>query len=1143
MEPETALMPRKLVYETPLASAGRIIIAAPADADKSVGIRRLAEGLSRYAPVDIWADPPETAMTKASGPVIVIGNLADSRCVRHLYYHYLCVTDRWYPGPQGYEIRTLLNPFATGHNLVHVGYSDEKGLAAALDALPGKLADPLPYLSEVRATRLPIADNEVYKIRHGEPAQFDWQVSNRFDDALKGYLGYLTGDRDLLEQYAELWKTVIGCGLGPTEKIVQTHIFMWSRVVVWRLLEQTGMIREDMRVPILQFVYDWAESSEGYRHLDIPFYNSPYFPRHNHGTIPAMGLIYAADYFETHYPRRTEAKVWRQAADATFAPYMNGSWKAICDGLCHGWWLTLPPILEYGLMDPEHRYFENGGARRAAENAVAIVNNRGWMPSAGDSDLMCAFPGYSLRVAAAYYEDGTYKFVHDTAPVYRSLYAMWGGIPVLRAFATDLPAAEPIGHVGITIVPMDPLIYNMSEREPEMAQWVFEAPPSVPLESCFDKIALRSGWHKDDDYMLIDGLGSKGASHAYADAMGIHDYSRFGVTCIVTEDLIFFPEPESHSLVTVTKDGESGIIPCFAELQASGTDEAGHAYLRMRLPGYAGTDWIREVFFLPGCCAVFHDTIVANEEGSYAVEAHFRIPSRIRLTQDGLTSFRKSDSVGEVAFIMKSRCSEPAVLLAEDVPVHLNYRNHPGEPQPLSPEDDFVVAWKRRYQTDDVCLTAFTTRSAVRLKAGESVSITHSAQIRGPGEAECSFMLENGNIVLSCGDKRTVLTTHRQGSREPTPPLVLPASPPSALPAPQAAVGRTRVARFDASGVVLKRCGADRLLCALADGTLAMIGTDGGSLWQTRLEGTIHDFSVLEDTGSAAIFVGHGDDRLTALDADGRRVWERTIVREPCPWPWWELPYPTAVQVACGRFGDRTLLAVGCGDIQMRLFDSEGNQLWMWRYNEGVPGRIRVADVDGDGVNEIIVGGDISTDNSTCRILNDRGEMLWELIVEGWTSRMTALEWKITADGRKLIACGANRGRNLRLYALATETAHDQQSLLCVRLGGWVTGIVLDDATDTLYAGTSQGFLCAYSFAGDKLWFRMFARGIVGLFAVKDRLLVVESDGRLHLLSKAGETLFAGEEALPAQCLVPDGELLYAASGREIYRLAVADGR
>ncbi|HRX41506.1 MAG TPA: hypothetical protein P5315_01915, partial [Clostridia bacterium] len=53
------------------------------------------------ASVSVEQNSDDRNMVHAGGPVIVIGNLADNKCVERLYYDFLSATDRWYPGPEG----------------------------------------------------------------------------------------------------------------------------------------------------------------------------------------------------------------------------------------------------------------------------------------------------------------------------------------------------------------------------------------------------------------------------------------------------------------------------------------------------------------------------------------------------------------------------------------------------------------------------------------------------------------------------------------------------------------------------------------------------------------------------------------------------------------------------------------------------------------------------------------------------------------------------------------------------------------------------------------------------------------------------------------------------------------------------------
>lgn len=1128
MPPDSPLPiePRRVSRTTPLAGPGPLAIAAPVESEGLRAAERLAGALGRLGvEAEALADPPPSLLHEADRPVFLLGNLADSRCARDLYHRLLCVTDRCYPGPGGYELRTLLDPLGTGHNIIHLGYSDDDGLAAGLEALLERLTDPLPFLSEVRPSRLPLCAEDVEGIHRTPLPRLPWQIANFCHGDHKGYLAYLTGDATLLEEYHTAWRAVLACGYERNEKIVQPHLFMLSHVGTWRLLEAVGLIPDGLQRGILGYIRGWAQSPDGVEHLRHTIYQSPHYPRQNHGLVPALALMYAADYFQRHHPDLPEPAEWLRVARQVFAPYQS-SWKPICDGLCHAWYVSQPLIQEYALLDPEHRHFAAGGARLAADCAVAVVNNQGWMPSAGDSDLPWALPGPSLRIAAEWYRDGAYAFVHNRAPEFLRLRAGEVASPT-RAFDVGLAETAPPTPL-ITVVPMDPLVYDVWSHHPELASGVTDTPPAVPIGSCFDKLAVRTGWGVDDDYLLIDGLG--GGSHSYADAASILDYARFGLSCIVCEDNLVWSAPEHHSMVTVTRDGQMGPVPSFPALEASEADADGNAYLRIVLPGFAGADWVREICLRRGRCLVVHDTVIAREVGEFAVEAHFRTPARAELSGRQMRNRRHSATAGPVEFLLTC-VTDGAALSLDEIPIGLVYRQKIDD-APVSVLDDPEAMWRLRYQADDIALSAFTSRLAARMAPGQSVSLTHLAQIRGQGEPELTLGCEAGGLLLSDGTDRW----HLPVCHGPAEPIER-----RRVPAARAVLPVAEIATLPAPVTCLTERPDGGALCGTEDGTVAALGPDGNSLWRYRVEGPVHDMAA-PVAESPVVLIGHGAAGLTALDDAGGVLWQRTIVREPCPWPWWELLTPAPVQVAGGVFAGETLFAIGCGDIQVRLLDSEGNQRWMWRYNEGVPGRIRVADVDGDGVPEILVGGDILSDQSTCRILTHEGRVKADLAVEGWTSSMTALDWA-TVGGRPLLACGATRGRNLHLYDLSGIGPGRPEHLFEKRLGGTVTALVIDARRGLLVVGTSQGFVLGYELDGALRWSRLLAEGIVHLLPWDERFIAQQRSGQCCFVSADGEVAPAEADGPAWRCVCPAAGGYWVASDCELRRLAVIPGQ
>ena len=1104
-------VPRPLETQTPLQRNTPVLIASPRSAHGQRAAKSIHGALQDMGLLArILEDPDSQLLREATSPIVVVGNLADSRSVRMLYFNTLCATDLWYPGPSGYELRTLCDPFGSGHNVILVGFSDAEGATAAGEKLISRLDDPLLHLKDLRVTRLPMSVDEVAECRDEPLPTSIWEVANTTQGDLKGYLYYLTGEPELGAAYRDAWRAIIASGYGKNDKIVQSHLYSLARYQPWQLVEHMDLFSDEERLAITRFFYGWAESEEGWQHVaNCRRVQSPKFPRQNHELIPALTLMYTADYYEAHYPDVPGPDHWRSIGHRVFEPY-GPSWKPLCDGLCHGWWMSQPVMLEYALLDRSHRYFEAGGARRAAECAMAIINNSGWLPTAGDCDLRRQFPGPSLRVAAAYYGDGRFRFAHDLASPNRRLAAL---TTLPRAFDTGLAPQRPDEMMGVTVVPMDPLIYHVWDRDPEMAPVAVTCPPAAPIERCFDKLSVRTGWELTDDYFLMDGLG--GGSHSYDDAAGIVEYARLGVSLIVQEDNFVLSAPAHHSVVTVVRNGEAGVIPGFAILEGNETDAAGVVYLRTRLKDYAGADWVREVHLYPGQCVAIVDTVTANEAGDFAVEAHFRTPTRLELQGRQATGCRKSPCVDFVDVRIESLC-DPTQLSTQEEPVDLRYQKTSDK-----------ARWRDRYHTDEMILTAFSAREATHLAPGESVRLVHLVQGCAPGEQ----MIHLADIAPNLRSFDIQHPTAR------------------APDAPVRASGAAPTSLFDAQDQITALCALDdgSIVVGTKGGTLSLVAQDGSNRWTAQLEGPVRDIGVAQGS-TPLLAAGHGLASLTGFDLAGDSLWSTVIEREPCPWPWWELPTPAAVQVAGGVSNDEPFFAVGCGDIQLRCFDGSGSEQWRWRYNEGVPGRVAITEVDNSGEPRIIVGGDILSDQSTCRILQPDGELLAELLVEGWTSMQTALAFG-TAGGNRLIACGASRGANLHLFRLAEMGAGGQspdgQSVVdnswerqwMQRLGGSVTGIHIAGAHERVLVGTSQGFVLCYDLDGHLIWHRLLEQGVAHVTPLGDGVLVVDASGGLRRVNLEG--VVEQMDPLPTTCsfAVSSTSTALLASGSELFRI------
>ena len=112
-----------------------VTIIAPQDDRYAAEIKELQKVIQETGStlVNIVQDNntrPEALLSTQS--LIVVGNMATSRYIRKLYEQWYTFLDLKYPGPGGSVVRTLNDPYATGHNIILLGGSDDAGVRQAV---------------------------------------------------------------------------------------------------------------------------------------------------------------------------------------------------------------------------------------------------------------------------------------------------------------------------------------------------------------------------------------------------------------------------------------------------------------------------------------------------------------------------------------------------------------------------------------------------------------------------------------------------------------------------------------------------------------------------------------------------------------------------------------------------------------------------------------------------------------------------------------------------------------------------------------------------------------------------------------------------------------------------------------------------
>jgi len=1083
---------RKIDRLTSISHERGLIIAAAEEKSSMAAAERIKNKMAQLGyPAEIRYNPDYMLFREATSPVIVMGNLANSKCVEYLYYKLLCVTDKFYPGNGGYNIRTILNPFGTGFNIIHIGYSDEKGLENATNLFLNKFANPIPCLNEVSYERLPYGEEYVERIRKS-PIPEDPGLIRSIHTSfwwLMGYIAYLTGDKEQLGKYLDAWKMLIKESEKNPALGNNTHLYMLSHVESWRMLEHSGMLPDDMRGSMEKSIFSWAESSEGKGYAERNAGDK--IPSHNHSMFCGLGLAYAADFFESHYKEISQPDEWRRVADNVFYSFNNGGWKPFCDDSAYSTQVTLPLVCMYSIFDDSHRFLNKDG-REAADWLKAIMGQNSFVPSYGDGTLNHPFPAALLRVLSHYYKDGELKYMLDTAPDDRKRLPE---IELHRMFDSGVEKTELKKPPLITVVPMDSFIYHANDREE--GKKLSATPPEGPIEDCFDKISIRTGWKEEDEFLLLDGLGSNGA-HAYSDAMGILDYTSKGITWLVEENCYRWPEPENCSILTITRDGYASDIPGFALLEEKKALDESTIYLRMKSPNNNGADWIREVFLIKGIGVVFNDTVLANTDGEYVASAHFRTPGIAELDGNLMKCDRKNKSGDIYELRLSGYGSGEISQVIDKMTIGDTFFSCGGLEDKDNQYDHGIITaelgremWEKRYNESSIIVTRLSTNISSVLKKGEAMSVTHLVETAKREDKAINISFKDGGISLELQDRNLFLPVKKYNipRKEGA----------SATQEQYAGMDIKQDIALQDEIILFKTIDSRNYFAAQKNNNLIYV-SNGIIKWEKHLKGKIHDIEYCsEDKGM--ILAGNGNNSLTAIDMEGNMLWEANTVRIPTIFSNWEKNHPQVLKIKHAFVHSKPIIAAGCGDNHVRIYDLAGKLQRAFYIYATVPDIIEFIDYDGDGEVEVLAAGSEESNQGAFYVHDLHGKPKNNIYVGKWLCIFKSHH--ILKEGNKLrIALGMNYSENFKII----EVENGETRTVSARsLGGMVSSLCADGENNTYYAGTSKGYVMAFDKTGLFQWSVNVKAAVKSVFYLEGRLIVICRDGHVWTLSADGK--------------------------------------
>ena len=1074
-----ALAPLNL--ETPLAGAA---IVAPAEGE----FRRVAEEVRRDVAALTGSDLPlldEAAFSGAAAlpaGVVAIGHAANNQLLRRMHsLKYLGDGDT---PSDGLRAISMHNPFGDGHNvLAALGYTPEvaaRSAARLLGALvqrdgmwqmPGRvqIAEPAPATPDPAGTRRAFADAS--RSGTGRPSAF------------------LTALRHLNAAGEERWArafvemvTPYATGQIPLSFWLMSAVDFWTQglVTLWDAAEEFPFFTDEERLLVANFVAsctEYCHDSITYQKWRLAESEHQVF---NHHTFPASGLYFGARYLRVHGYALPELDGWTDKALRIFARAAEAG-RSFDEGGAGYSWLVGNHLLDVSLAHGDTSYARSEKLKRYADLAVVIQNNQFELVPFGDCGGYHSGgtgAGNILLRAAEWHNAPGYKWVAERhAPAAAQA----------DVLARAVPSAPPQEHLGLFVLPLDPVIHRWMGL-PRFPNYPLpNVLPNVPAEQSFDKLSFRGGWGPNDDYLLLQGFGD--GQHGHPDANAISQFQVNGRLFLAESDYIR-RMPKQHNMVMVLRDGAHGPIPSTARLDLA-REFPGGAVTQTSLVDYNGCDWQRTLIWLAGDCLVCVDTLRARAAGDYALRCYWRTLAETEQTDRGL----HTDHQGEHFHVIELTESERRL---DTEPIPLNATQYP----------------EYRYGAG---IPHFLCESqSVRLEAGEEACFVNLLLPNGQSaEPRRSIKWQEYGQYGQYGRSRGAT------SELPTLPI-LPTLPTPADTAGFVVAGDGPALTVDAAGFQVaggeRQAFANPLLgvgapARPAPSAAALPPAEAREQWHVSLPAPA---TCMAPTGDGGALVGCEDGSVVVVDRAGEA---RRLAKAG----------ERIGAVAAGRlWGEKeaTFLAAGY-DATLRLVRPDGTERLVVDLPDGshLPawGRgLCLADLDGDGRLWPVVG----TAAWRVHAVNPDGSLRWTVDTASHSTTCLAAG-DLNGDGRDEIAVATVYFCLPALTADGERLWQDEDYNDYWQAGPNFPFVAIGDvdgdgAPEVVTVGSDTLVHCI-SHTGEKKWTLSVGDEAAGLALSGERIAVASLTGDLHLLNGRGERLWRVPLGSPCTALALAG--------------------
>jgi len=1108
-------------------------------------------GAVRQAITDACGTRPEVIPQSAFDPtlfaqahVIACGHMAENAALRRLYTARACFVDTFFPGSDGYFVKSVSDPFGHDKNCVVVGASSNAGLDNALAVFGDLVQHSDGTLKRIHAHRFDHAlppQPEASELATMIQSQLDiwgrgWSASPFRGGQLMNYMWhyYLTDH----EVWGRAIAPIFAGSLAPwraerRDYPESYHCFfnLQSFIHLWDLIEDSPLYSSADRRSAVTMFGDLFEHLAGLFYLreDV---NPPGEPRQNHATFIALNLAVGHDYMARRYQIDTFAPS-QEAVERIFAGQAR-CYKPNDDAGVGYAWHVPQETLYYYLYKNNYAFIDDGHVGDLCRLAGMSVDNMRSEAGYGDTSGYAAFSPngwnghlWPLMVSTWHQRNPEHLWLLN--------WLGQGKTPSLSQVLSGLYAAVDFTEEGSVLegcTPTEPtdLLGICAVDLPQPAlDWVHRRTPEAhhpdPHKRYIDKLSLRRNFDPQDEYLLLEGVGT--FCHGHEDTNAVLRLTWKNRAWLADVDYIR-AAPKFHNSITVNRDGlgtleapgEGVVIPPLAMLEVC--DESPiFGLVQTQAARYNGLDWRRNICWRKGRYFVVLDQLHSRQAGTYHCICHWRLIGEVAAQDTGLHLHQQ----GEDFYLRNADDIDNEIVPdphggglwggyphADAVPQVLYQRASAD----LAPQE--TLTFHNLFTPYDHIHIERLDEGLVRITDGPETSILGSGKVRlGDVDIEGALFalhLDADRVTIQgaerlgfserwedLGGKARVLDVQNsEWAHQLQQAIAAPAQtrPSRRPPLPTQPTGGLHLAwdRTLEAEVNTVALDAETLLVGTQDGQVARCTlTDGNALWQQQLDDPAFStlLSDIDGDGQAEALVGTTQSDLFVLDGSGAERWSCELTNISG-----RGAHVSAIATADLEGDGRLSVLAATAGWYVNAFAADGTKLWANWIRYHVITTLQVADVDGDGRAEVLVGNVYS---SPLSVHNFDGSFRWSTLEQ------------VGAEGN---ATTPRRGIHLTHMQLADVDGDGIREIVYGTADGWIYAVDPRDGAESwranivgavvglqvlptgIAAASEYGDLYLFATDGHLLWHHPIAARIHHLRATDTHLLIATDDTLLR---------------------------------------------